>query len=113
MKELGIDVLVFHPSPVATRFYDKVRHRDQELCSGAGDRCYRTAQPFATLMWAPQANDLVGCRALSGVKHPQMCGCCLTWHAVLLLMGSCRYVLSRFFDRPTSWTCWTSLRTSR
>ena len=23
VKELGIDVLVFHPSPVATRFYDK------------------------------------------------------------------------------------------
>ena len=27
VRELGIDVLVFHPSPVATRFYDKV-----ELC---------------------------------------------------------------------------------
>lgn len=26
VKELGIDVLVFHPSPVATRFYDKVSH---------------------------------------------------------------------------------------
>jgi NAD(P)-dependent dehydrogenase (short-subunit alcohol dehydrogenase family) len=25
VRELGIDVLVFHPSPVATRFYDKVR----------------------------------------------------------------------------------------
>jgi short-subunit dehydrogenase len=24
VRELGIDVLVFHPSPVATRFYDKV-----------------------------------------------------------------------------------------
>ena len=25
MRAYGIDVLVFHPSPVATRFYDKVR----------------------------------------------------------------------------------------
>ena len=26
MRPYGIDVLVFHPSPVATRFYDKARH---------------------------------------------------------------------------------------
>lgn len=28
VKELGIDVLVFHPSPVATRFYDKAHKLD-------------------------------------------------------------------------------------
>ncbi len=31
VRHKGIDVLVFHPSPVATRFYDKVRWCQQAL----------------------------------------------------------------------------------
>jgi len=31
VRHKGIDVLVFHPSPVATRFYDKVRRCQRAL----------------------------------------------------------------------------------
>lgn len=69
VRPYGIDVLVFHPSPVATRFYDKVRPlshtRTAHCCGAACAACAPAACASLALACpapAPPRNRLHACR---------------------------------------------------
>ena len=86
VRELGIDVLVFHPSPVATRFYDKVRSR--QPCSLVSClACPSSPAVQLSVLWLCKPGALSAFAVLQQI-HYRLC-------------------VDR---RPTSWTCSSSSR---